>query len=78
VILNNDDNPAKAGAGIQAEGASGKVDARRMKLDASLHNTFPNLELASAPTESIGASGPWYDVEGCYVDEPTLGPGPCE
>jgi hypothetical protein len=61
VILDNDDHPDKAGAGGQAEGASGKVDTGRIKLDASLHNTFATSELASAPIETINASAPWYE-----------------
>jgi hypothetical protein len=60
VILDNDDHPDEAGARGQAKGASGKVDTRRIKLDASLHNTFTTSELASAPTETIDASALWY------------------
>jgi hypothetical protein len=74
VILDNDDDPDEAGAGGQLEGASGIVDTGRIELDASLHNTFPTLELASAPTETIDASGPWYDIEeGRYIEEPAPG-----
>ncbi|KAE8440871.1 hypothetical protein EG329_006358 [Mollisiaceae sp. DMI_Dod_QoI] len=63
VILDDDDSD-KAGAGDEAEGASGDVDTN---------------SLASGPTKSIGASGPWYDVEeGCYIEEPAPGLGPCE
>ena len=41
--------------------------------DASLHNSLPTSELASAPPESIDTSGPWYDIEkGCCVEETTL------
>ncbi|ESZ89590.1 hypothetical protein SBOR_10026 [Sclerotinia borealis F-4128] len=47
----------------QAESASGEVDTGRIELDASLHNSLLTSELASAPTESIDTSGPWYDVE---------------
>ena len=62
--------------GGQAEGASGKVDTGRIKLDASLYKSLPTSELASAPTESIDTSGPWYDVEeGRYVEETTPGLG---
>jgi len=76
VILDNDDDLDKAGTGGQAEGASGEVDTGHIELDASLHNTFSTSELASAPTESIDTSGPWYDVEeGRYIDEPAPGPG---
>jgi hypothetical protein len=76
VILDNDDDPDEAGAGGQAEGASGAVDTGRIELDASLHNTFPTLELVSAPTESIDTSGSWYDVEeGRYIEEPAPGLG---
>ena len=74
MILDNDDDPDEAGARGQPEDASGKVDIGRIELDASLHSTFPTLELASAPTESIDASGPWYDVEeGRYIEEPVPG-----
>ena len=73
MILDSDDYP---GAGGQAESASGEVNTGRIDLNASLHNTFATSELASAPTESIDASGPWYDVEeGRYIDEPAPGPG---
>ncbi len=76
MILDNDDDLDKAGTGGQAEGASGEVDTGHIELDASLHNTFSTSELASAPTESIDTSGPWYDVEeGRYIDEPAPGPG---
>ena len=69
MILDNDDLD-EAGAGDEAEGASGDVDTGRIERDASPHNTFATSELASAPTESIDASGPWYDVEeGCYIEE---------
>jgi hypothetical protein len=57
VILDNDDDLDKARARGQAEGVSGEVDTRRIGLDASLHNSSPTSELASAPTESIGTSG---------------------
>jgi hypothetical protein len=74
VILDNNDDLDKARAGGQAKGASGEVDTARIKLDASLHNSFPTSELASAPTESIDASGPRFDVEeGRYIEEPTPG-----
>ncbi|PVH67637.1 hypothetical protein DL98DRAFT_639498 [Cadophora sp. DSE1049] len=76
VILDNDDDLDKARAGGQAEGASGEVDTGRIELDASLHNSFPTSELASAPTDSIDTSDPWYDVEeGRYVEETAPGPG---
>jgi hypothetical protein len=76
VILDNNDDPDKAGAGDEAEGAFGDVDTERTKQDASLHNTFLTLELALAPTKSINASGPCYDVEkGRYIEEPALGLG---
>jgi hypothetical protein len=76
VILDNDNDPDEAGTGFQAEGASGTVDTGRIKGDTSLYNTVPTLELASAPTESIDASGPWYDVEeGRYIGEPAPGLG---
>ncbi|KAH6667260.1 hypothetical protein B0J14DRAFT_659238 [Halenospora varia] len=43
-------------------------------LAGGLHNSLPTSEFASAPTESIDASGPWYDVEeGRYIEE--LAPG---
>jgi hypothetical protein len=70
VILDNDDHLDEAGAGGQAKGASGKVDTGRIKLDASLYNTFATSELASAPTETIDASALWY--------ESASGLGPCK
>lgn len=74
-----DDEPDEAGAGDGAEGASGDVDAGRIGRDASPHNTLATSELASGPTESINALGPWFDVkEGCYVEEPALRLGSCE
>jgi hypothetical protein len=79
VILDNDDDLDEADARDEAEGASSDVDTRRIERDASLHNTFATSELASAPTESIDASGLWYDVkEGRYIEEPAPGLGSCE
>jgi hypothetical protein len=76
VILDNGNNLDKARAGGQAEDASGEVNTRRIELDASLHNSLPTSELASAPTESINTSGLWYDIEeGRYIKETTLGLG---
>ncbi|KAF8847684.1 hypothetical protein BDZ45DRAFT_754641 [Acephala macrosclerotiorum] len=78
VILDDNDSN-EAGAVDEAEGTSGDVDAVRIERDASPHNTFATSELASGPTKSIDASGPWYDVEeGCYIKEPAPGLGPCE
>jgi hypothetical protein len=69
VILDNYDLD-KTRAGCHTQAPSGEVDAGRIELDASLHDSFPNSELASAPTDSINASGQWYDVEeGRYVEE---------
>ncbi|CZR65258.1 uncharacterized protein PAC_15158 [Phialocephala subalpina] len=65
----------EARAGGQAEGASGEVDTGRIELDASLHNSLPTSELASAPIESIDTSGPWYDIEGRYIEETAPGLG---
>jgi hypothetical protein len=63
----------------EAEGASGNVDTRGVKRDASLHNTFAISELALRPTEPIDISGLWYDIEeGCYIEEPAPRPRPCE
>jgi hypothetical protein len=79
VILDNDDDLDEADAGDKAEGASSNVDIGRIERNASLHDIFATSELASAPTESINASGPWYDVEeGHYIDEPSPGLGPRE
>jgi hypothetical protein len=72
VILDDDDSD-EAGAEDEAEGASGDVDTERVERDARPQKTFAISELASGPTESIDASGPWYDIE-----EPAPGPGPCE
>jgi hypothetical protein len=58
VILDNNDDLDKARAEGQAEGASSKIDTGRIKLDASLHNSLPTLELALTPTESIDTSCP--------------------
>ncbi|CZR65235.1 uncharacterized protein PAC_15135 [Phialocephala subalpina] len=78
VILDDDDSD-KASARDEAEGASGDVNTVRTERDASPRNTSATSELASGPTKSIGASGPWYDVEGgCYIEEPAPGLGPCE
>ncbi|KUJ07405.1 uncharacterized protein LY89DRAFT_678007 [Mollisia scopiformis] len=56
--LDYDDDLDKARAEGQAEGASGEVDTGRIELDASLHNSLPTSELASAPTDSIDTSSP--------------------
>ena len=78
MILDDDDSD-EAGAEDEAEGASGDVGTGRGERDASLQNTFALLEPASGPTESIDASGPWYDIEeGRYIDGPAPRPGPCE
>jgi hypothetical protein len=62
--------------GGQAESASSKVDIGRVELDTSLHNTIALSELASVPTESIDASGLWYNVEeGCHIEELVPGLG---
>jgi hypothetical protein len=76
VILDIDvnDAPDEAGAGDQAEGASGRVDTRCIELDTSLHNTLPTSVLPPALTESIDTSGLWYDIEeGCYIEESASG-----
>jgi hypothetical protein len=48
-MLDNDDDPVKAGAGDKAEGASGDVDTGNIKRNASPHTTFATPELASKP-----------------------------
>jgi hypothetical protein len=58
VILDNNNDLDKARARGQAEGASSKVNTGRIKLDASLYNSFLTLELALVLTESINISGP--------------------
>jgi len=79
VILDIDDDLDEADAEDEAEGASSDIDTGRLERDASLHDTFATSELASTPTKSIDASGPWYDVEeGQYIDEPALGLEPRE
>jgi hypothetical protein len=79
VILNDDNDLDKADAGDEAEGTSNDVDTGRIGRDASLHSIFATSELASAPTESIDASGLWYNVEeGCYINELAPGLGPRE
>jgi len=73
-IFGNDDDPDDARTGGQVEGASGEAHITRIELDTSLHNPLPTSELASAPTQSINAFGPWYDVEeGRYIEEPAPG-----
>jgi hypothetical protein len=77
VILDNND-PDEAGVMDEAEGASGNVNINtgRIRRNASLYNTFATSEPALALTESIDASGPWYDIEeGRYIKEPALGLG---
>ena len=78
VILDNDDDLDEADTRDEAEGASSDIDTEHIELDASLHDPFATSELASAPTEPINASGPWYDVEeDRYIEEPPapgLGP----
>lgn len=49
MILNNYNDLNEASAGDKAEGASGDVDTRNIKRDASLYNTFATLELPSEP-----------------------------
>jgi len=45
---------------------------RNIKFDASLYKSLPTSGLASARTESIDTSCPWYDVEEArYVEETT-------
>jgi hypothetical protein len=48
VILDNSDSD-NAGAGNEAEGASGDVDTRCIKQDASLYDTFTISGLTSKP-----------------------------
>jgi hypothetical protein len=48
-VILDDDHPVEAGAGNEAEGASGDSDSRHIKQVASLHNTFTTSELASEP-----------------------------
>jgi hypothetical protein len=80
VILDDDDDHSdEASARDRAEGASNDIDTRRVEGDTSLQNTSAISELALRPTESIDASGLWYDIkEGCYIEEPAPGCGPCE
>jgi hypothetical protein len=61
MILDNELD--EAGTGDKAKGAFSNVDNGRIKRDASPHNTFTTLELASGLTKSINTSGPWYNVE---------------
>ncbi len=48
MILDND-HPVEAGAGNEAEGASGDGDTGHIERVASLQNTFTTSELASEP-----------------------------
>jgi hypothetical protein len=75
VILDDDDDDSdEVSARDRAEGASKDVDTRRVEGDTSLQNTSAISELALRLTESIDASGLWYDIkEGCYIEE--LAPG---
>jgi hypothetical protein len=79
VILDIDDDLDEADAEDEAEGASSDFDTGRLERNASVHDIFATSELASAPIESVDASGPWYDVEeGNYIDEPARGLKPRE
>jgi hypothetical protein len=74
VILDIDNDLDEADIENEAEGASSDIDTGRLERDASVYDIFATSELASAPIESIDASGPWYDVEeGHYIDEPAPG-----
>jgi hypothetical protein len=78
MILDGDE-PHGAGAGDEAEDASGDVDTRHIEQDANSHDTLAATELASRPTKSIDTSGPWYDVEeGCWINEPAPRLGSCK
>jgi hypothetical protein len=80
VILNDNDSNDEE-AGDEPEGASGNVDVDmgRIERDASPHHTFATSESASAPTEFMDVSGPWYDFEdGRYIEESSLDLRPSE
>ena len=49
MILDIDNDPVEAGAGDEAEGASGDVDTGNIERDVSPHTTFATPELASEP-----------------------------
>ena len=73
MILYNDDL-GEVVTRNEAESTFGNVDTRRIKRNASLHNTFATSECTLTPIESIDASCLWYDVEeGRYIKEPALG-----
>jgi hypothetical protein len=73
VILNNNNNLDNADTKDKAEGASSDINTKYIKRDASLHDPFITLELASALIEPINASGPWYNIkEGRYIKEPLV------
>jgi hypothetical protein len=55
MILDNN-NLDKACARDKAEGAISDIDTRRVKRDASPHNTLVTSELALEPVKSIDAS----------------------
>ncbi|PVH70774.1 hypothetical protein DL98DRAFT_123429 [Cadophora sp. DSE1049] len=61
----HDDDADNAGARNEVEGALGDIDTRRIGRDAS-PPIFQTSALISTPTESIDASGPWYDVDKAY------------
>jgi hypothetical protein len=78
-VIINDDESDEADTGDEAEGVSGDVETGCIERDPSPHNTLATPELASGSTESIDASGPWFDVEeGCHVEEPASRLGSCE
>ena len=74
MVLDDDE----ADTGDTAEGAC-DIETGCAERDASPHDILATLELASAPTKSLDAVGPWYDVEeGRYIDDPALRLGSCE
>jgi hypothetical protein len=83
VILNNSDSNSnsnsdlgEAGARDKAKGASGDINTRHVKGDASPLKTSIILELILR-IEFINISGLWYDIkEGRYIKELVPGPMP--
>jgi hypothetical protein len=78
MVLDYDESD-KADAGDKTEGASSEVDTELIQRDASSYNTPTISEVASRTVKSIGASGPWWDVEdGRWINDPTPSTGSVE
>jgi hypothetical protein len=75
MILDDDESYT----GSDTDGATDDVHNGRVARDKSPHETLVISELALELVKPIDKCGLWYDVEdGCYIDEPAPGLGPCE